>query len=184
MPDPNPTAEKACTEFEDAILECFEEMLSETERQKVEIHVAGCAGCRAFWNEQKRLDAVLATTFRHSALPQDFKQGILERVQAVDWAAPMLATAGVSGIDAALAQLRRDSREQTFWSALDWVCYATLASLAVACGYEMLSRSGLLARLSTEQLSLYLGTVLGVAAIAGGMWIGCRGQIRLLLDWP
>jgi len=61
-----------CTDYEELILGYFEGALSREQREAVEAHLAGCPGCREFWQTQRDLDVVLAARFSGAALSASF----------------------------------------------------------------------------------------------------------------
>src|SRR5712691_400475 len=58
----------ACSEFEDLILDYFDDALSTEQRSRLDAHVAACAECRRFWSVQKALDIELPAGFRQRVL--------------------------------------------------------------------------------------------------------------------
>lgn len=72
----------SCQEIEKRILDYQENQLSPPGRQVVEIHLAGCAHCRAFKHGLRELDAALLHGIKSPALSTDFDRRLRERIQA------------------------------------------------------------------------------------------------------
>ena len=70
----------ACAEYEELILDYFDGTLSREHREAVEAHLAGCPGCREFWEAQQDLDAALVARLSRAALSAGFEQQLLERL--------------------------------------------------------------------------------------------------------
>jgi anti-sigma factor RsiW len=61
-----------CPEFEDALFEYCEGGAAPAEIARVESHLAGCAGCRAFLETQQELDRKLTRSLPRPALSPAF----------------------------------------------------------------------------------------------------------------
>jgi len=71
-----------CQEIENRIPDYQEDKLSPAQREEVETHLAGCAGCRAFVRRLQQLDAALSASVKVPALSANFDQRLRERIQA------------------------------------------------------------------------------------------------------
>lgn len=69
-----------CPEFESLILEYVESSLPGEDRLTVENHVARCASCRRFHEEQTALDRMLDGHLKPPVVGPDFRQRVLLRV--------------------------------------------------------------------------------------------------------
>jgi len=69
-----------CAGFETRILEYLDGGLPEEERLEVESHVARCANCRCFHEEQAALDRMLDCHLVPPVVGPDFRQRVLVRV--------------------------------------------------------------------------------------------------------
>jgi anti-sigma factor RsiW len=72
----------SCQEIENRILDYQENQLPPAQREEVETHLAGCAGCRAFVRRLQQLDAALSASVKVPALSADFDCRLRERIQA------------------------------------------------------------------------------------------------------
>lgn len=73
----------SCEEIENRIVDYQENQLSSAQREEVETHLAGCAGCQLFARQLQQLDATLSASVKVPALSADFDRRIRERIQAV-----------------------------------------------------------------------------------------------------
>lgn len=64
----------SCQEIENKILDYQENHLSPAQREEVETHLAGCAGCRAFARQLQQLDAALSASVKVPPLSADFNR--------------------------------------------------------------------------------------------------------------
>jgi anti-sigma factor RsiW len=71
----------SCEEIENKILDYQEHQLSDAQRKVVEIHLAGCAGCRTFAEQLQRLDAAFSARMIIPALSTKFKRRLQDRIQ-------------------------------------------------------------------------------------------------------
>jgi anti-sigma factor RsiW len=71
-----------CQEIENRILDYQENRLPPAEREEVETHLAGCAGCRIFARQLQQLDAALSASVKVPALSAGFDQRLREQIQA------------------------------------------------------------------------------------------------------
>jgi len=71
-----------CQEIENRILDYQEDKLSPAQREEVETHLAGCAGCRIFARQLQQLDAALSASVKIPALSANFDRRLQERIQA------------------------------------------------------------------------------------------------------
>jgi len=72
----------SCEEIENRILDYQESQLSPAQREEMETHLAGCAGCRIFARQLQQLDAALSASVKVPALSAGFDQRLQERIQA------------------------------------------------------------------------------------------------------
>jgi len=70
-----------CSCFEEQILEHFEAALAAEGRREVDAHLAGCPACRRFFRAQQELDMALGERFRAPAVPPQFQQRVLSRIE-------------------------------------------------------------------------------------------------------
>jgi anti-sigma factor RsiW len=70
-----------CQEIETNLLDYHDNVLPPSQRAEVEAHLAGCADCRVFAQELRKLDAALSTVVKVPALSEDFDQLLYRRVQ-------------------------------------------------------------------------------------------------------
>jgi anti-sigma factor RsiW len=70
-----------CSYFEERILEHFDAALTTEGQREVEAHLAECAECRRFFRAQQELDAALGERFCAPALPPQFQQRVLSRIE-------------------------------------------------------------------------------------------------------
>jgi len=122
-----------CQEIENRILDYQEDKLSPAQREEVETHLAGCAGCRIFARQLQQLDAVLSASVKVPALSANFDQRLQERIQA----APAVLSEAQRAerkrqlqaeFEADLTQLRRKTLNPT--SLLNCLGWAALGGLA------------------------------------------------------
>ena len=73
----------ACDRFEALILDALDGALAPADRAALDEHLAGCGACRAFQDEQARLDAALAAAITAPSLSPTFKQQVLSRVDVM-----------------------------------------------------------------------------------------------------
>ena len=173
----------SCAESEDLILTSFDQPLSESERQGVDKHLAGCGACRAFWNEQQKLDVALSASLQPASLPADFKNRMIARGRAQEAASASSSEARESELRATLADLQKESSERTLGTVLDGIGFVTLALLVVVGVYDLSDNLPELAKLSSQQLQLYSSGALGAASVVGALWIAFQPRLRLLLKW-
>jgi len=72
----------SCEEIENEILDYQENHLSPVHRREVELHLLGCAGCRAFAHQLQQLDAAFSARIRVPVLSADFSRRLRARIQA------------------------------------------------------------------------------------------------------
>jgi anti-sigma factor RsiW len=70
-----------CSYFEERVLEHFEAALTAEGQREVEAHLAGCPACRRFFRAQQELDRALGERFRAPAVPPQFQQRVLSRIE-------------------------------------------------------------------------------------------------------
>src|SRR5437870_2807123 len=73
------TAEMACVEFEDLLLDYSE--LSDAERVRADGHVAGCAACREFLEVLQAVDTNLTAQYSHRGLDASFDHALKQRIR-------------------------------------------------------------------------------------------------------
>lgn len=169
-----------CASLETAILDYFDGTLNEPERRRVEMHVASCAACHAFWRAQKEVDALLSEGLRQPALASDFTQQMIERAKAV---ARTRAVVGLeTEVDEALAGFRKILLHRAVLSLLDGLGVLTVAAIAIMFCYELLTHSALFSGLSSQQVSFYGATAVGLVALLGGVCYAFKERIRTVLD--
>ncbi|HZQ47637.1 MAG TPA: zf-HC2 domain-containing protein, partial [Verrucomicrobiae bacterium] len=71
----------SCEEIENKILDYQDNQLSAAQREEVENHLAGCAGCRGFAGQLQRLDAALSARVTVPALSDGFERQLRKRIQ-------------------------------------------------------------------------------------------------------
>jgi anti-sigma factor RsiW len=134
-----------CTDYQDLTLDSFDGALSREQREALQTHLAGCPGCREFWQAQRDLDAALATRLSGAALSPDFEQRVLERLRLEGqprrfWYLPqLLDLAGYSALAAAGGYVLFSLTSQPALEAA-FPKFATYASWAAAtvCGLYLL----------------------------------------------
>lgn len=72
----------SCEKFENSILDYQENQLSPGQRQEMESHLAGCAGCRIFARQLQQLDKALSATVKVRALSAGFDRRLQKRIHA------------------------------------------------------------------------------------------------------
>jgi anti-sigma factor RsiW len=71
-----------CQEIENRILDYQENQLSPAQREEVETHLAGCAGCRVFARQLQQIDEALSASVMVPALSANFDRRLRERLLA------------------------------------------------------------------------------------------------------
>jgi len=72
----------SCEEIENRILDYQENRLSPSQREEVEVHLAGCAHCRTFARQMQQLDAALSARIKIPVLSTEFDRQLRARIQA------------------------------------------------------------------------------------------------------
>ena len=109
----------ACHAFEDRLLDYGE--LAPPERQTVDAHVAGCAGCREYLQTLAEVDAAFSSQLRGIALDPQRLAGIRERI----------------ALDIPVGRVTK---------LPEWLDFAAACAVGVF-GYGLLTQTGLLAYL-------------------------------------
>lgn len=76
----------SCEEIEIQIPDYQENQLPPGERAKLEAHLAGCAGCRAFARQLQQLDTALTVGVKVPALSAEFDQRLQKQIQVASTA--------------------------------------------------------------------------------------------------
>jgi anti-sigma factor RsiW len=148
----------ACAEYEELILDYFDGALSLEQHQSVEAHLAGCSGCREFWEAQQDLDAALAARFSPVALSAGFEQQVLERLDP-EW----------------------ESRR--FWRLSQVLDLAGYLALTAAGGYVVFYLASLPAvEAAFPQFATYASWAAGALCCLYLLWAGIKPEPSLTQD--
>jgi hypothetical protein len=175
-----------CDDCEELILEALDTSLPEDRRTGLQQHLILCAGCRQFQQAQRQLDAALAESVGHPALPRDFSARILQRVDA-EVARKSLASvearkqAAEAEYRARLVQLRRGPAGSRMLRRLDLI---GLGAVGLLVGLFLSSLLPQLARVPMpslptgwQGLMTYLPWGLAAVATAAGLALGSRRDL-------
>jgi hypothetical protein len=130
-----------CADFEELILDSFDQPLPESAAARLRGHLSQCGACRRFHEAQKALDTALSANIEAPELPLEFKQRVLRRVDGtlveprVSFLPEILDFVGIAGVAAAAGCLYRYLPEFSLPEGLPWgfESYA-LWALAGLCG--------------------------------------------------
>lgn len=96
-----------CADFEELILDSFDQPLPESAAARLRGHLSQCGACRRFHEAQKALDTALSANIEAPGLPAGFKQRVLGRIDAtrveprVSFLPEILDFVGIAGVAAA-----------------------------------------------------------------------------------
>jgi len=115
-----PLKPSACEQHEHGIADLVDGLLSETDAHRLRMHLAACAGCRAWHAEYAATNEALGSALPQSALSPGFDAALKSRVQALQAANGRDArrAAADSEHDALLANLRRYTGRNAVLGAL------------------------------------------------------------------
>ncbi len=173
MPDPltSKNLPTPCLEFEDLILDYFDHALGESEKRKVEGHIAECRPCAAFWNEQRDLDSVLSATFLAPRLRPDFKNTLLRQIAA--------ETATLDREQALVdKRLKQGLRRRTAFAVLDMVGYLAVGVVVGLVGQELAGRIPVSALILPKDFSIYAAWGSVALCLAFTSWYGLKREFR------
>ncbi|MHB8523433.1 MAG: anti-sigma factor family protein [Limisphaerales bacterium] len=179
-----------CADFEERILDYLDHALPAADRHLVETHVATCAACRRWWDEQQQLDARLAAALRRPTLSADFKQRVLRRVEtAVALDTPRLREQMRTMLESEYAAKRLALRKSLFNlpNLLDMVAGAVVAAVGGVLLYHLagnLQAASLNSPAAVFENPLILTSLAGGAlALFWGLKIGARSAAARWVDW-
>lgn len=184
MINPHSNPMNPCPQFEALILESIDAHLSAADQPLLDSHLGGCAACRAFQHEQRRLDELLSMSFQHPALPADFKATMLAQVALLETASVKAGQPATVHDSAMLEQPRPTIHwGESILPALDWVGYAALVIAGIGMVLELSSTVRLpWPEVTSEAFQIRMALATAAASVAAGLWLAFRSKLRVL-EW-
>jgi anti-sigma factor RsiW len=180
----------SCEAIENQILDYQENQLSPAQREALEIHLATCAGCRAFARQLQQLDTAFSARMIIPVLSADFDHRLRERIRAMPTALPTVLSEAQRAerkrqlqdeFETGIARIRRGSfamgsvLKHLFWPALasvtGWLVWCLASQMTTHLNAQSLG--GL-----TPDLLPWL------AASAAFLAIGLAGPFRRQFHFP